>query len=232
MPVHSTWRAPTSGKPVRIAYQMMQQVKDDSMLTFVTTEAYDLAPGDVLVANVGTWYNLGQEAEYAEACGHIKRSIAAIRGQGRGVRLIWRESTPAFFPAPGGLWNGTVSRCVTQRLEEMERRGNFRNDVSGTAFADAKIATLRVWLPSALAGASRTAPADEESEGGGASRGGAARGERIPPPLRHGPALSDVLDCAHMCLPGVPDAWSMMLAAMLASPHLDSVANPAPKSTT
>lgn len=184
-----------------LEYKMWQKFPGPKAVEAVLAS---LGATDVAVFNFGLWYNTGDRADYARALRRFAGGVASARAKlgAEGMpRILWRESSPQFFEARGGLWDpsgGKMQGCSPHTVAESQTAGNFRNLEANAVMGAASIEVLRVWLPSLETYATDRAP-------------------MVP----GGPTRADMGDCAHFYLPGVVDLWSQMLVGWVtASPIL------------
>ena len=162
-------------------------------LTKTTPRAVARALRSALLPSDVVVFNFGVHYFHASDAADAAAEFASAFANESAPRLVWRETAPQHFP--GGAYLG-----------ENSKRGRHcvPFDAPPPAVADAYnraarprlagVPSLRVWAMSA---------------------------ERWDEHRGRAPGAADApLDCTHWLLPGVPNAWNGMLAAMLATDGL------------
>eukprot|EP00873_Tetraselmis_striata_P025938 jgi/Tetstr1/446202/TSEL_033747.t1 len=103
------------------------------------------APNDVHVFNVGMWHN--SKGAMGHAVGAFAAFVRRARMAGEQLpHLVWRESTPQHFAAPGGNYPGRRGgACLkTAAAKQMEGR-EFRNAATWAALGDLDLHIAFAW---------------------------------------------------------------------------------------
>ena len=144
---------------------------------------------DIMVVNIGTWYDPGNPAEYQQDVERLAEAMQRLRSQ-LPRQLLWADTPPQHFQYEKGYgWHdvpfghrGIHDHCVFVNDEE-HRQGGWSNLIARPIMAGIPVAILNSWnISTAL----------WEWHVG-------------------------MMDCTHFCHPSVYEIWLVILHDMLSS---------------